>query len=112
MTRTRKEDSSQLHSAQSLANSIGRIEQLLASGRRVAAEMERLKTGPILIGTQPSFECAMGDLSRWGKACEVAFTEKLKETGYFKAEAGTPPPKPARPAAKAGSSKKVKKSSR
>ncbi len=91
MVRTRKEDSSELHSSQSLENSVSRIEQLLVAARRVAAEMDRLKTGPILIGNQPSFDCAMGDLSRWGKACEDAFTAKLKETGHFRAESQSTP---------------------
>ncbi len=109
MTRTRKEDSSQLHSPQSLENCIGRIEQLLVSGRRVASEMDRLKTGPILIGNQPSFNCAMGDLARWGKACEDALTGKMQEVGYFKAEGSPPLPKFARPAQKAGKTKKVRK---
>ena len=108
MTRTRKEDSSQLHSPQSLGNCIGRIEQLLVSARRVASEMERLKTGPILIGNQPSFDCAMGDLARWGKACEDALTGKLKETGYFQAE-GVAAPRAARPAPKAAKANKVRK---
>ena len=87
MVRLKKEDSSQLHSPQSLENSVTRIEQLLVAARRVASEMERLKTGPIMIGTQPSFECALGDLSRWGKACEDALTAKMLEIGYFEAEA-------------------------
>ena len=55
MTRTKKEDSSEFQSPQSLEHSIARIEQLLLPARRVAEEMARLKTGPILIGTQPSF---------------------------------------------------------
>jgi hypothetical protein len=95
MVRLKKEDSSEMHSPQSLANSVSRIEQLLVPAKRVASEMERLKMGPILISTQPSFECALGDLSRWGKACEDALTDKLKEIGYFKAEHGAPahPPK-------------------
>ena len=58
MTRTKKADSSEFHSAQSLENSVARIEQLLVSARRVATEMERLKIGSILIGNQPSFGCA------------------------------------------------------
>ena len=109
MTRTRKEVSSQLHSPQSLGNCIARIEQLLVSARRVASEMERLKTGPILIGNQPSFECALGDLARWGKACEDSLTDKMKETGYFKAEGGTPAPRAARPGPKPAKAKKVRK---
>ena len=103
MPRTRKEDSSELHSSQSLENSVLRIEQLLVSARRVAAEMDRLKTGPILIGNQPSFNCALGDLSRWGKACEDALTAKLQETGHFRAEAGSSQ------AQKAGKEKKSRK---
>jgi hypothetical protein len=106
MTRTSKEESSQLHSAQSLENCVVRIEQLLVVGRRVASEMARLKTGPIFIGNQPSFECAMGDLSRWGKACEDAFTIKLKEVGHFRAEG---PAHAARSAAKAGRRKTRRK---
>jgi hypothetical protein len=90
MVRRSKEDSSQLHSPQSLENSVSRIEQLLVAARRVATEMERLKTGPISIGNQPSFDCALGDLCRWGKACEDALTGKLKEIGYFRAEAAPP----------------------
>ena len=112
MTRLRKEDASQLHSAQSLENSVARIEQLLVSARRVAAEMERLTTGPIMIGNQPSFDCSMGDLSRWGKACEDAFTDKLKEVGYFKAESGTPPVRNTAVPQKSGKAKKVAKKSR
>ena len=88
-----------------------RIEQLLASGRRVAAEMESLNTGPILIGNQPSFECAMGDLARWGKACEDAFTAKLKEMGHFRAE-GTPSARAAKAAPKAVKAKKPRKTAR
>jgi hypothetical protein len=94
MTRRRKEDSSQVHSAQSLGNSISRIDQLLASARRVVAEMERLQTGPILISNQPSFDCAMNDLARWGKACEDALTAKLKEIGYFRAAGPLLPAEP------------------
>ena len=109
MVRRRKEDSSELHSAQSLENSVARIEQLLVSARRVAAEMDRLKTGPILIGNQPSFDCAMGDLSRRGKACEDSFTSKLKDIGYFKAETAAPPPRPARPPQTAKKAKKSRK---
>jgi hypothetical protein len=112
MTRTKKEDSSQLHSSQSLANSVLRVEQLLASARRIAAEMDRLKTGDLFIGMQPSFHCALSDLSRWGKACEDAFTLKLQETGHFRAEAGTTPPRQARPPQKAEKEKKVRKTSR
>ena len=106
MVRTPKAESSELHSSQSLGNSVSRIEQLLVAARRVAAEMERLKIGPILIGNQPSFHCALTDLSRWGKACEDSFTDKLKEVGYFKAETAAPPPHPAR---KAGKAKKLRK---
>ena len=52
--------------------------------------MERLKTGDILIGNQPSFNCAMGDLARWGKACEDALTGRLIEGGFFRAEPEAP----------------------
>jgi hypothetical protein len=97
MPRTSKEKSSELHSS-----------QLLVAARRVAAEMERLKTGPIWISNQPSFDCALGDLSRWGKACEDAFTAKLKATGHFRAETEALPPHPAR---KAGKTKKLRKTS-
>jgi hypothetical protein len=100
MTRTKKEDSSQLHSPQSLENSVSRVEQLLAAARRVAAEMARLKTGPLFIGNQPSFHCALADLGRWAKACEDAFTDKLKEMGHFKAE-GVAPPHPQQKGVKA-----------
>ena len=86
MVRRKKEDSSELHSAQSLQNSVDRVDQLLVSARRVAAEMDRLKTGSILIGNQPSFNCELDDLSRWGKACEDAFTGRLKTMGHFKAQ--------------------------
>ena len=106
MVRKRKEDSSQLHSSQSLENSVLRIEQLLVSARRVAAEMDRLKTGPIVIGLQPSFDCAMEDLSRWGKACEDALTGRLKEMGHFKAEVELEIP---RRSPKAGREKKLRK---
>jgi hypothetical protein len=108
MVRKTKEESSQLHSSQSLENSVSRIEQLLVAARRVAAEMDRLKTGSIWIGTQPSFDCAMGDLSRWGKACEDALTARLKEMGHFRAEAEVPPPKSAR---KTGKEKKSRRTS-
>jgi hypothetical protein len=100
MVRTKKEDSSELHSHQSLENSVSRIEQLLVSARRVAAEMERLKTGPISIGNQPSFNCALGDLSRWGKACEDALTAKLQEQGHFRAAGAVAPPSSQRKPAK------------
>jgi len=106
MVRLKKEVSSQLHSPQSLENSLSRIEQLLSSARRVAAEMERLKTGPILIGNQPSFDCALGDLARWGKACEDSLTLKMQEIGYFKAEGIAPAAHPARKAVKAKKSRK------
>jgi len=115
MTRTRKEDSSQLHSPQSLKNSVTRVEQLIAAARRIAAEMASLETGPIFIGNQPSFDCALGDLARWGKACEDAFTERLKEMGHFRAESGTPPKSAAsaaRTAPKAAKRKKAAKKSR
>ncbi len=92
MVRISKEKSSELHSPQSLENSVSRIEQLLVAARRVASEMERLKTGPIVISSQPSFKCALGDLSRWGKACEDALTDKLQEMGHFRAAAANPPP--------------------
>jgi hypothetical protein len=104
MVRLPKEQSSELHSPQSLENSVSRIEQLLVAARRVASEMDRLKTGPIVISNQPSFNCAMGDLSRWGKACEDALTDKLKDLGHFRAEAAAPPPP-----RKAGKGKKVRK---
>ena len=90
MTRISKEQSSELHSSQSLENSVSRIEQLLVSARRVASEMERLKTGPISISSQPSFDCALNDLARWGKACEDAFTARLKEMGHFRAAEEAP----------------------
>ncbi len=109
MTRISKEDSSQLHSPQSLKNSVARVEQLIAPARRVAAEMASLETGPISISNQPSFDCALGDLLRWGKACEDAFTERLKEMGHFRAEESALPPRPAQKAAKA---KKAAKKSR
>ena len=85
MVRLPKEESSELHSPQSLENSVTRIEQLLVAARRVAGEMARLKTGDIIIANRPSFECALDDLSRWGKACEDAFTERLIEMGHFRA---------------------------
>jgi len=103
MVRRKKEDSSELHNSESLENCVSRIEHLLVAARRVATEMERLNTGPILIGNQPSFECSLGDLSRWGKACEDAFTGKLKEIGHFKAKI-TPSPR------KAGKDKKSRRS--
>ena len=90
MVRLTKEKSSELQSPQSLENSVARVEQLLLVARRVAAEMERLKTGSILISNQPSFECALGDLCRWGKACEDALLATQKEMGYFRAAASTP----------------------
>ena len=95
MVRLKKEFSSQLHSPQSLENSLSRIEQLLSSARRVAVEMERLKTGPILISNQPSFDSALGDLARWGKACEDSLTLKMQEIGYFKAQGTGPAAHPA-----------------
>jgi hypothetical protein len=107
MVRLPKEQSSELHSPQSLANSVSRVEQLLAVARRVADEMERLKTGAILIGNQPSFECALDDLCRWGKACEDALTSTQKEMGYFRAEAGSSAAP--RKAAKAEKAKKTRK---
>ena len=91
MVRLPKEQSSELHSPQSLANAVSRIEQLLVAARRVAAEMERLKTGDISIANRPSFKCAMGDLSRWGNACEDALTERLIEMGHFRTEATRTP---------------------
>ena len=106
MVRLPKEQASEMHSAKSLENSVSRIEQLLAAARRVAAEMERLKTGDILIGNQPSFNCAMGDLARWGKACEDALTGRLIEGGFF------PPsrrPRGAHPPRKTGKAKKSRK---
>ena len=86
MTRIAKHLASQTHSPQSLANSVGQIEHLLESVRHVAAEMERLDIGDILVANQPSFMCALTDLSRWAKACGDGLTAKLQEIGYFKAE--------------------------
>ncbi len=106
MVRLPKEESSELHSPQSLENSVTRIEQLLVAARRVAGEMARLKTGDIIIANRPSFECALDDLSRWGKACEDAFTERLIEMGHFRAQAAAPLPHPPR---KAGKEKKGRK---
>jgi hypothetical protein len=106
MVRLPKEESSDLLDTQSLENSVSRIEQLLVSVRRVAAEMARLKTGPIMISNRPSFLCALGDLSRWGKACEDAFTGKLIEMGHFKAEIEAAPPRIPR---KTGKEKKPRK---
>ena len=66
MTRTRKEDSSQLHSPQSLKNSVTRIEQLLVSARRVAAEMATpgnrpdLHRQPALLRLRPGRSVAVG----------------------------------------------------
>jgi hypothetical protein len=105
MVRLPKEQASQLHSPQSLENSVSRIEQLLVAARRVAAEMDRLKTGAISIGNQPSFNCAMTDLARWGKACEDALTTRLVEMGHFRAQAA-----PAHPPRKTGKEKKSRKS--
>ena len=106
MVRLPKEESSELHSPQSLENSILRIEQLLVAARRVAAEMARLKTGDISIANRPSFECALDDLSRWGKACEDAFTARLIEMGHFRAQTVAPPAHPTR---KEGKEKKARK---
>jgi len=111
MVRLTKEKSSELHSPQSLENSVSRVEQLLVVARRVAAEMERLKTGSILISNQPSFECALGDLCRWGKACEDALIATQKEMGYFRAAADAPPPRTARKPAKVEKAKKARKKS-
>ncbi len=88
MTRIRKHLSSQTHSRQSLENSVGQIEQLLVTARRVAAEMDRLNIGEIVIANQRSLICAMADLSRWERACGDALTTKLNEIGYFGAEIG------------------------
>ncbi len=107
MVRLPKEQASEMHSAKSLENSVSRIEQLLAAARRVAAEMERLKTGDILIGNQPSFNCAMGDLARWGKACEDALTGRLIEGGFFRAEPEAPARHPPRKTGKAKKSRKA-----
>ena len=71
MTRTKKEDSSEFQSPQSLEHSIARIEQLLLPARRVAEEMARLKTGPILIGTQPSFHCAWTTWAAGGRPAKT-----------------------------------------
>ena len=68
--------------------------------------MERLKIGDLWISNQPSFDCSMGDLSRWGKACEDALTIKLKEMGHFKAQSQAAAPHPPK---KAGSRKKPRK---
>ena len=100
MVRKSKAESPELHSPQSLENCVSQIEQLLVTARRVAAEMDRLKTGSILIGNQPSFLCALGDLSRWGKACEEAFIARLKESGHFRAGREALPPHPPRKARK------------
>ena len=54
--------------------------------------MDRLKTGDISIANQPSFNCALGDLSRWGKACEDALTARLIEMGHFRAQTTPLPP--------------------
>jgi hypothetical protein len=88
MVRLKKEDSSVLHDHKSLENSISRVEQLLSSARRVATEMARLKIGQILISNQASFGCSLRDLGRWARACEDAWTDKLKDIGYFKAASG------------------------
>jgi hypothetical protein len=88
MTRIPKKESSLLHSPQSLENSITRVEQLLTSARRVAAEMTRLKIDQISICNQRSFGCSLDDLGRWARACEDALTGKLKDIGYFQAESG------------------------
>jgi hypothetical protein len=55
--------------------------------------MDRLKIDEIVIARQPSLLCAITDLSRWERACGDAWTAKLNEIGYFKAEigAGVPP---------------------
>ena len=105
MVRRKKEDSSELQNPQSLENAVARIEQLLVPARRVAAEMDRLKMGPIMISNQPSFNCALGDLSRWGKACEDSFTAELVAMGHFKAQVEAAPPRPQ----KAGKAKKPRK---
>ncbi len=65
---------------------MGQIEQLLTTARRVAAEMDRLQIGEIVIARQPSLISAIEGLSRWERACGDAPTEKLKEIGYFKAD--------------------------
>ncbi len=88
---------------------MARIEQLLVPARRVAAEMARLNTGPIVISNHPSFLCSLQDLSRWGKACEDAFTGQLMAMGHFKARVEFPPP-PA-PPHKAAKAKKTRKTS-
>ena len=92
MTRIPKDLSSQTHSRQSLENCVGQIEQLLGTARRVASEMDRLQIGEIVIATQPSLLCAITGLARWERACGDAFTAKLNEIGYFKAEAGAGSP--------------------
>ena len=67
MVRRKKEESSGPPQRPVAGNSVARIEQLLVPARRVAAEMERLKTGPIVIGNHPSFLCSLQDLSRWAR---------------------------------------------
>ncbi len=93
MTRIPKHLSSQPHSPQSIANSVGQIERLLETARRVAFEMDRLKIDELFVAYQPSLLCAVKDLSRWEKACGDALTAKLTEIGCFKTEigAGVPP---------------------
>lgn len=88
MVKKRKEVSSELHNAASLQAAVKRIALLLAVPERIAADMQQIepKVDTLVIGSQPSLLCAMGDLARWGRACEDAWTAKMNERGDFSAK--------------------------
>ena len=93
-----RQDSAETHDREALRQVVVRIRELLAPAIRLAGEpddpdskgtMEAGHVDRLTIDYWASVECAMRDLTRWGKACEEAWNEKLVELGQFKAK----PPK-------------------
>ena len=79
------EKSRETHSVQSLRNAVERLRALLIPAERIADEMEIRDIQSLEIDYQAALRRAMDDLARWGRACEMAFTDEMHRRGAFRA---------------------------
>ena len=111
-------DSKQTHDAESLRQAVVTIRNLLAPAIRLAGDpddpkstgaMQAAGVKTLEIYFIQSLERAMKELSRWGGACENAWTKLIIEQG---AAAGAAMGKPAKHAAKHAVAKPAKKAAK
>jgi hypothetical protein len=91
-----RKKSNEKHSSQSLRRVCDHFNNLLATPRRVADEMEAAGIESLPIDYQISLQNAMKSLTLWSHGCEGALTSELARRGAFKAAAPAAETKTAR----------------